>query len=393
MSPGRQNRLEEELIRAILDKAVSDGVTAGAVAAVTTGDETVFAVASGLQGKDQTTPMSIDSVFWIDSMTKAITTVAALHLVESGKLSLDGPIDAVLPALSEPSVLIGFSADGAPVTRPARAPITLRHLLSHTAGFSYDFSSADIARYLETTGTPSARTGRLLGLRQPLLFDPGERWEYGINVDWAGQAVEAASGLRLDAYLAAHVTGPLGMNDTVFFLRPDQMSRQVSLHCRERDGGLLAVKFAAPPAPEFLAGGGGLRSTAPDYLAFMRMILNHGMAGRTPILKPQSIAAMASNQIGASRAGKIGTANPALAADFNVYPGMDAKFGLGFLLNPEPGPDGRSAGSLTWAGLPNCHYWIDPSKNLAALILMQLLPFGDAAAMTLYSDFERAVYA
>jgi CubicO group peptidase (beta-lactamase class C family) len=333
--------------------------------------------------------MAVDSVFWVASMTKAITTVAALQLVEDGRLTLNDPIGKILPDLANPVVLEGFTGNGEPITRPAKKKITLGQLLTHTAGFSYDFASADLARYLSVTGRPSAATGLKEGLRQPLMFEPGERWEYGIGVDWAGQAVEAVSGHRLDDYFAAHITGPLRMKDTVFSPGSARAGRRVAMHKRTDDGGLAVVPWEPRPAPEFFSGGGGLYSTAPDYLAFMRMILNEG----GDVLLPETVAAMGRNQIGKLRAGAIDSADPALIAPSDFYPGMDAKWGLGFLLNPEAGPFGRSAGSLTWAGLPNCYYWIDRERGIGAVILMQLLPSGDMGALKAYAGFEAAVYA
>jgi len=382
--------MKEGLVRAVLESAVASGAVAGAVAAVTDANGTILEVAAGRQSVAAPEPMAVDSVFWIASMTKAITTVAALQLVEDGRLTLNDPIAKILPDLANPVVLTGFDGDGAPITRPTEKKITLGQLLTHTSGFSYDFASAELARYLAVTGKPSAATGLKEGLRQPLLFEPGERWEYSIGIDWVGQAVEAVSGHRLDDYFAAHITGPLGMKDTVFSPGKTRAGRRVAMHKRTDDGGLEVVPWEPRPAPEFLAGGAGLYSTAPDYLAFMRMILN---GGGEEILLPETVEAMGRNQIGKLRAGAIGSADPALIAPSDFYPGMDAKWGLGFLLNPEPGPFGRSAGSLTWAGLPNCYYWIDPTKQIAAVILMQLLPSGDMGALKTYAGFEAAVYA
>jgi CubicO group peptidase (beta-lactamase class C family) len=381
--------MKESLVRAVLESAVASGAVAGVVAAVTSADGTILEVAAGRQSLDDTAPMAVDSVFWVASMTKAITTVAALQLVEDGRLTLNDPIAKILPDLANPVVLEGFTGNGEPITRPAKKKITLGQLLTHTAGFSYDFASADLARYLSVTGRPSAATGLKEGLRQPLLFEPGERWEYSIGIDWAGQAVEAVSGHRLDDYFAAHITGPLGMKDTVFSPGKARAGRRAAMHKRTDDGGLEVVAWEPRPAPEFLAGGAGLYSTAPDYLAFMRMILNGG----GDVLLPETVEAMGRNQIGKLRAGAIDSADPALIAPSDFYPGMDAKWGLGFLLNPEPGPFGRSAGSLTWAGLPNCYYWIDREKQIAAVILMQLLPSGDMGALKAYAGFEAAVYA
>jgi CubicO group peptidase (beta-lactamase class C family) len=381
--------MNEAMIRGVLEDAVASAGIAGAVVAVTTAEAPVLQLAVGRQSVEQETPMAADSVFWIASMTKAITTVAALQLVEKGKLSLQAPIGEILPDLASPIVLEGFGADGTPITRPAETKLTLQHLLTHTSGFSYDFANANLLRYLKQTGSPGAATGLKAGLRQPLMFEPGTRWEYSIGIDWAGQAVEAASGMRLDDYFATHVTGPLGMKDTLFAPTAAQAPRRVAMHQRTLDGGLMVVPFEPRPAPEFLAGGAGLYSAAPDYLAFLRMILNQG-AG---LLKPETVAAMGTNHIGALRAGKIGSVNPGLTAEADFYPGMDSKWGLGFLINPEKGMFGRSANSLAWAGLPNCYYWIDREKGIGAVVLMQILPSGDMGALKAAAGFEHALYA
>ncbi len=381
--------MDLQAIRTVIDSAVAARAVAGAVVAVTDKSGTLFEYASGRLRLDAAPVMRPDAVFWIASMTKAVTTVAALQLVEAGKLSLDEPISGILPGLANPVVLEGFDHAGNPVTRPARTAITLRQLLTHTAGFSYEFANPLLARYLKDTGSPSADTGLLAGLRQPLMFDPGTAWEYSIGIDWAGQAVEAASGLKLDEYFVQHITGPLGMVDTGFQPTALQAPRRAAMHARNPDGSLKVIPFEPRPAPEYLAGGAGLYSTAADYLAFMRMILNDGAA----LLQPDTVAAMRTNQIGGMRAGTIGSANPALMSPSDFYPGMESKWSLGFLLNPEPGRFGRGAGSLTWAGLPNCYYWIDVPRGIAAVILMQILPSGDVGALKTYAGFETALYA
>jgi CubicO group peptidase (beta-lactamase class C family) len=381
--------MNETMIRAVLNDAVNSGAIAGAVVGVTNSQEPLLQIAVGRQSIEESASMQLDSVFWIASMTKALTTVAALQLVEAGKLSITRPIGDILPDLAAPTVLLGIDHDGLPLTRPAVTPMTLKHLLTHTSGFSYEFANADLARYLSVTETPSASTGLLNGLRQPLMFEPGERWEYGIGIDWAGLAVEAVSGLKLDEYFRRHITDPLGMADTGFFPRTDQAPRRAAMHKRMPDGALSVIPFDPRPAPEFLAGGAGLYSTMPDYLAFLRMILIKG----GDLLKPETVAAMSTNQIGDLRAGKIATANPELTAEADFYPGMASKWGYGFLLNPEKGPFGRNAGSLAWAGLPNCYYWIDPVADIGALILMQVLPSGDMGALKAFAGFEYALYA
>jgi CubicO group peptidase (beta-lactamase class C family) len=381
--------MNETAICDALAGAVASGQMAGAVVGVTDKDTSLLEIAIGRQSIDAPDEMRTDSVFWIASMTKAITTVAALQLVEQGKLRLDGPIGELLPDLAAPLVLKGFDGDGVPILRPAGTQLTLRHLLTHTSGFSYEFANGDLARYLTQTGAPGTATGLKEGLRQPLMFEPGTKWEYGIGIDWVGQAVEAASGMALDQYFEAHITGPLGMRDTYFMPPADQRARRVAMHQRRPDGGLMVIPFEPRPAPEFLAGGAGLYSTAPDYLAFLRMILNQGGG----LLKPETVAAMAANQIGALTAGKIGSVNPALTAEADFYPDMDAKWGFGFVLNPKQGKFGRRPNSLAWAGLPNCYYWVDLTTGLGAVILMQLLPSGDLGALKVAAGFELALYA
>jgi CubicO group peptidase (beta-lactamase class C family) len=324
-------------------------------------------------------------------MTKAITSVAAMQLVEGGQLELDRPIGRVLPELAAPQVLVGFDA-GKPRLRPARRPLTLRHLLTHTAGFGYEMLSSDLIRFVQRTGTPSISTGKLASLLLPLLFDPGERWQYGINIEWVGRAVEAASGKPLDVYLREHIFAPLGMTDTGFALSPEQTARLVHVHQRRADGLLEPITVETPQKPEFWAGGGGLYSTGRDYLTFQRVVLGQGQLDGVTLLRPDTVAAMASNQTGDLDAGIMRTAMPDRTNDFALFPGMRCQWGLGWMITPQPGPNGRSAGSLTWGGIFNSYYWIDPTKQVAGVILTQFLPFADPRALALAGAFERAVY-
>jgi CubicO group peptidase (beta-lactamase class C family) len=337
--------------------------------------------------------MSLDTVFWIASMTKAVTSVAAMQLVEQGKLDLDEPLGTRLPGLASPQVLEGFDESGAPRLRPARRPITLRLLLSHTAGFTYDIWNTEMGRYAEATSLPGIIECKHACLSAPLVFEPGERWEYGINIDWAGKAVEIASGQTLNAYLRDNIFGPLGMADTGFTLGPSQRERLVSMHARMPDGSLQAIPFEVPQEPEFFMGGGGLYSTGPDYLKFLQMLLGHGEYAGARVLRPETVAEMARNQIGDLTIGLMKTAQPGSSNDAEFFPGMVKKWGLGYLITTEDAPTGRSAGSVCWAGLANTFFWIDPSKRVAGLILTQILPFVDGAVMRLFDQYERAVYA
>jgi CubicO group peptidase (beta-lactamase class C family) len=271
--------------------------------------------------------------------------------------------------------------------------VTLRHLLSHTAGFGYDFFNADILRFMEREGVPGIITCQRAALRTPLVADPGERWEYGTGIDFAGLAVEAVTGKRLDAVIAEEITGPLRMVDTAFRLGAAQRARLASMHARGPDGGLAPIPFEVPQEPEFHMGGGGLYGTVRDYLRFCRMILNRGTLDGARILKPETVTEMHRDQIAPLEVPRIASAIPASSHDVDLFPGMRKGWGLSFLINDEDGPDGRAAGSLFWAGLANTYYWIDPKRDRAGVIATQMLPFADPKVLAMLGAFERAVYA
>jgi methyl acetate hydrolase len=232
--------------------------------------------------------MSADTVFWIASMTKAITSAAAMQLVEQEKLALDQPVVEVLPELSAPQVLEGFSASGEPMLRPAKQAITLRHLITHTAGFVYDIWNSEMARYMETKHIPGIISCQNAALALPLVFDPDQKWDYGISIDWVGKAVERVSGQALGDYFAEHLFGPIGMKDTGFKLTDEQRTRLTAMHARDENGTLAQMEFEIPQEPEFQMGGGGLYGTASDYLAFERVFLNEGRANGGPVLRPET---------------------------------------------------------------------------------------------------------
>ena len=384
--------IETGKIDRILQQATDAGAVPGVVAMAADASGIVYEGAFGRRSLAGDAPMSLDTVFWTASMTKAVTSVAAMQLVEQGRLSLDAPIGPLLPGLAAPQVLEGFDADGQPRLRPAVRPVTLRHLLTHTAGFSYNNWNPGIGQFMAVTGLPATGSGELAALAAPLIFEPGERWEYGINTDWAGQAIEAASGQSLDACFRERIFAPLGMADSGFVLGPGQRVRRATMHQRQPDGTLEPITFELPQAPEFFGGGGGLFSTAPDYLAFTRMLLGSGRLGDARLLRPETVASMAENQIGELTVGMLRSAVPERSNDAEFFPGMVKKWGLSFLINTEDAPTGRRAGSLTWAGLGNTYYWIDPARQVTGVILTQILPFVDSPAMRLYGEFERALY-
>ncbi|MGQ0682978.1 serine hydrolase domain-containing protein [Bradyrhizobium sp.] len=364
----------------------------GVVAMAATASETIYQGAFGKRDLGKDDAMTADSVFWIASMTKAITTAAGMQLVEQGKLALDEPIGKLLPDLASPQVLEGFDASGNPKLRPAKGAITLRQLMTHTAGFVYDMWNGNMAMYLEKTGTPGIITCQNAALKTPLAYDPGTRWDYGTNIDFVGKAVEAVSGKKLDAYLRDNLLAPLGMNDTAFKISDSMRKRLVGMHARAPEG-LGPIPFELEQNPEFHMGGGGLYGTAADYIKFTQMILDKGKGNGNQVLKPETVALMSQNHIGAIEVGKMTTVAPVYTNDVDLYPGMSKKWGLSFLINTAQTPEGRSPNSLAWAGLANTYFWIDPSRNVAGVILMQLLPFADKACLEAFAGFERGIYA
>jgi CubicO group peptidase (beta-lactamase class C family) len=315
-----------------------------------------------------------------------------MQLVEQGKLQLDTPIGGLLPALAKPRILDGFDASGRPVLRPATKPITLRHLLTHTAGFTYSIWSEPMLRYEKVTGLPFIGTCRTAALYAPLMFEPGEKWEYGINIDWVGKAVEAVSDQSLEIYFRENIFDPLGMEDTGFLIRKKQRGRFATMYQRESSGELKPIPAGMPQAPEFFMGGGALFSTPRDYISFLRMLLNDGSLNGNQLLKPETVALMRRNNIGDLKVRMLKTARPEFSPDADFFPQMVEKWGLSFDINTEPGPAGRSAGSLCWAGLFNTYFWIDPNKKVTGTIMTQVLPFVDPQVMRAYDQFERGVY-
>jgi methyl acetate hydrolase len=368
---------------------LSTGNVPGVAVAAVFPDGEIVSAAAGVRDVATGAAMSPDSVVWIASMTKAITAAAAMQQVEQGKLSLDAPIAGVLPQLRDLKVLEGFDAGGKPKLRPARVPVTLRHLLTHSSGFVYDMWNADMSRYLELTGTPGIISCANAALDLPLVFEPGSAWDYGIGIDWAGKAVEAVSGKSLGVYLADNLFRPLGMRDTGFRIRDDQRARLARMHARTPEG-IIAIDFEIPQAPEFEMGGGGLYSTVGDYLGFTRMILEGGVLDGVRVLAAPTVAQMSQNAMGDLRCRAMKSVAPGSTNDVDFLAGM--QWGLSFLINPEALPTGRSAGSLAWAGLANSYFWIDPAKQVAGVYATQLLPFFDADAVAQFGAFETAVY-
>ena len=375
-----------------LRRAVDDRQVAGVVAMGASDKGIFYEGAFGKRDAAHGPAMSLDTVFWLLSMTKAVTATACMQLVEQGKLQLDDPVGKLMPELASPKVLEGFDASGAPKLRPARRPITLRHLLTHTSGLTYSNWSDKLPRYEKFTGLPDIAESKNGAFAAPLEFDPGERWQYGTGMDAVGKIVEAVSDQSLEVYFRENIFAPLGMTDTGFLIGRAQKRRVATTYSRQPDGSLTAMPFEMPQRPEFFSGGGGLFGTPRDYMAFLQMLLRDGTFRGAHILNPQTVAMMRQNQIGDLNVNPLKTSATAWSNDADLFPGMPQKWGLSFDINTQPGPNGRSAGSYAWAGLLNCYYWVDPVKKVSGAVFTQLLPFYDARMVELFGAFERGIY-
>ena len=379
-------------VDALLRAATRSAELPGVVALAATDKGIVYEGVFGKRRLDASAAMTRDTVFRVASMVKPITTVAALQLVEQGRLSLDDPVPDIDPALGAPQVLDGFDAAGTPQLRPPKRPITLRHLLTHTSGFTYRLWDEKAVRYFNSLKLLRAAQRKKMPAT-PLMFDPGEHWQYGPSIDWVGRLVVSVSGQPLAEYFREHICGPLGMNDTSFVISRQQRAREAALHRRNRDGSLKAQPQERPVTGNSFSGGAGIYSSAPDYLTFIRMLMNGGSLDGVRILRPETVALMGQNQIGEVDVGVLKTTQPGVSNDVDFFPGIGLKWGFGHMINMQPGADGRSAGSLTWAGLLNTYYWIDPEKRVAAVFMTQVLPFADVRTLKVYGQFEKEIYA
>lgn len=375
----------------VLQAAVARGDVPGVVALAAGDDGVIYEGAAGVRDADAGDPITPDTMLRIASMTKMVTTTAALQLAERGALDLDAAVETYRPEFAKLQVLEGFDGDK-PVLRPPRARATVRQLITHTAGCGYWFLNRDIDRYEQITGTPNVMAGSDAVFTSPLVSDPGTRFEYGINVDWLGRVVEAVSGQPLDAYFRDHITGPLGMTSTTARMTEAQRANSTPVHVRGENGSWTPTDIDWAQQPDYWGGGHFLYSTPRDYLKFQQMLLAGGALGDIRILREATVADAFTNQIGElDFPAEIPTAHPELSTDINLGPGL--KWGLGLLLNQARQPGMRAEGSGAWAGLFNTHFWVDPASRVTGSIFSQVLPFGDPAAFQLYIDFEQALYA
>ena len=370
-------------ISTVLKSATDRGDVPGVVVAVVNKDSVLYNEAAGKSSTLRNTPMTKDTIFNMASKTKPVPSVALMMLVDEGKLKLDDEVAKYLPKWKDPVVISKFNeADASYETRPAKRAITIRHLLTHTSGIGYGFASPMLTKIMEKT--------KKAELDLPLLFDPGESWAYGASTRVLGHVVEAISGQKIDAFLQSRILGPLGMNDTSYLVPSAKYSRVVAVNARGTDG-----KFVERPMPATLPaqvqGDGGLYGTASDYGLFLRMLLNRGTLNGKRILSEQSAKVMLEPNTGNVVVKEQQSANLSLSRNFPVGAGKD-KWGLGFQLAAEKLPNRRSPGSGTWAGIFNTHFFIDPSREIGVIVMMQTLPFYDEASMKVYSGVEETVY-
>jgi methyl acetate hydrolase len=366
-------------ILAAADPEAAPGLVAGIVRR---GQAPELAV-SGARSKADAAAMTVDSVFWIASCTKLVTSIAVLQLIDDGKVGVEDLVVDHLPAFADLPILGGFDADGKPQLKPSQEPVRIRHLLTHTSGCSYPFTDADLGRYAQENGIEMIE-----GHRLPRLFEAGERWQYGVSTEWLGLLIAAVAGKPLATVFEERIFAPLGMTDTSFVLDERLAARAAAIHARIPGVGLTPIPFGMPPPPSFIQGGGGLYSTAPDYLKLLAALLDGGVK----LLSPGAMKLLTSNQVGEIDCGVFKASDPTTTNDFDPLPGRTKRWSLGAMYSDEAGGDGRSEGSFAWAGLANCYYWVDPKAGVAGLLFAQVLPFADPKVLEVFSAVERAAY-
>ena len=369
----------------VLANAVMRGDVPGVVAMATDRRGILYQGAFGVADVANPRLLTVDAIFRIASMTKPVTSVAAMQLVEQGRLRLDDPVTKYLPELANLKVFESFDGrTGAYAVRPATTTLTVRHLLTHTSGLGYNFTSPVVRDFKPRDGEQYAAG--------PLLFEPGAQWLYGTSTDWVGRLVESISGKTLDAYVRERILGPLGMVDTFYNVPENKQHRLVTVHRRRSDGSFEVDPNQPPIAVTRFSGGGGLASTATDYARFLQMLLNGGTSGGSRILSAETVVLMGRSHIGDVSVHAVKTAMPQRSSDFSFVADGRDKWGLGFLITADQREGTRSAGSLSWGGINNTYFWVDPSRGVAGVILMQFLPFADTKALGVYEAFERGVY-
>lgn len=367
----------------------------GVAAMITDRSANIYEGAAGERRLGAGQAMTTDTVFAIFSTTKAITGTAVLQCVEEGKLDMDAPAKSYLPDIGKLEVLEGFDADGRPMLRAPKRDITTRMLMLHTAGLGYDFFNKNYLRLAQEHGQKSVITCSKASLMTPLIFDPGDKWEYGSNIDWCGQIVESIRGKRLGEVMRERIFAPLGMEDIAFSLTASMRARLATIHQREADGSLTPLPDLQLPAePEVHMGGHGLYGSIGEYMKFIRMWLNDGAGPQGRVLKKETVDSAVRNGLQAHQAvTMLPGIIPTLSNDAEFFPGLKKSWCLTFMVNDEDAPTGRPAGAIGWAGLANTFYWIDRKNGFGGYWATQILPFGDPTSFGGYLEFETAAYA
>lgn len=370
------------------------GGAPGVVAMATDRNVNFYEGAAGKRelGKDQ--PMTLDTIMAIFSTTKAFTGTAIMQLVEEGKIKLEDTAKKYVPEIGELQVLVDFDSAGQPKTRPPKRDITVNDLMLHTSGLCYEFFSHDDLKYRTAKNIPTVVSSSFASIRTVLLHDPGERWTYGVNIDWLGRIVEQQRGKRLGEVFNERIFGPLGMNDIGFTMTDSMKARRATIHDRAADGKLTPLPdLALPQPPEMDMGGHGLYATVGEYMKFIRMFLNDGSGPNARVLKAETVDRMAKDGLTNISSGGWITSIPSLSNAGEFFPGLQKGWAYTFLYNREDTPSGRPAGSLMWAGLANLFYWIDRKNGIGGYWGSQILPFQDIASYPGFVDFETAVYS
>ena len=376
----RSLAIDEAMRRAIERKDV-----AGVVVMAADRERVIYQGAFGVADIGEARPLRLDALFRIASMTKAVTSTAAMQLVEQGRFAIEDPVEKYLPEFARLSVFESFDGStGAYRLRPATKAVTIRHLFTHTSGLGYGFTDPTVRDF-----KPRAGEEYPVG---PLVFEPGERWLYSTSTDWLGRLVEKVSGFALEDYFRQHIFTPLAMPDTFYFVPKEKEVRLVTVNRRLADGSIVKDSVQPPTSGFTPIGGGGLSSTANDYIRFTRALLNGGELDGARILSAATVALMGQNHIGALGVPAQKTAIADRSEDFSFIADGRDKWGLGFLITADAVPGRRSAGSLSWGGINNTYYWLDPARGITGVILMQFLPFADRKALALYDTFEHGVY-
>lgn len=373
--------------------AIARGEVPSVVAIAADADRVLYEAAFGELGVPGKEALRTDDVLYLASMTKIVTCLAGIQMVEQGKLDLDQDAADILPDLGRIKVLTGYDSAGEPHLRDPKRPIKVRDLLTHTSGFATDVWNEDIKRYSADFNIPGMATCKDAALDQPLAFDPGDRWEYSVSIDFIGKIVERLSGLRLEEYFKKNIFEPLGMDWTSFIISPAQRARLVPVRAKWTSEAWEPTGFEISQEPEFYMGGAGLYGTAGDYIRFLRMLLNRGELDGNRVLKPETADLFLADHLGALEVPRLASALPKLSADVDFIPDIPKKWSLGAMINTRDVPGGRKAGSQFWAGLASSYFWADPKSGLAGAVFMSYFPFADPKGVAVFDALEQAVYA